>query len=73
MKDLLMLLHRGAVRAGRELSTTGRGEIPKQKKEGPWQVCVKGGNLPVSILTVLKRGQAFRQRHQAPPSLHNRK
>lgn len=33
MKDLLTILWQGTVRAGRELSTTGRGEIPKQKRE----------------------------------------
>lgn len=34
-KDLLTFLRQGAVRARRELSTTGRGEIPKQKRGGP--------------------------------------
>lgn len=63
IKDLLMFLQQEAVRAGRELGTTGRGEIPKQE-EGCWQVCGKGGNLSISALEVLKRGQAFRHGHQ---------
>lgn len=57
MKDLLLFLWQGAVRAVREPSTTGKGEIPKQKKEGPWQVWGKGRDLSISALKVLKRGK----------------